>query len=165
MFRLEETCFLVYSGQNSWLIETRLSPRQHRNHYDHSCRSQTHADGQDKQKLLRKGHIALPDNTLSRGTIFSKKQEKKVSRNNRCTITPARGLKAPAWTLNFLPRQETKSQLAHIISLIYSAPKPKLLNMAFNLACYLCFWKTRTASFKASIASLLAGLPTSPWGH
>lgn len=78
------------------------------------------------------------------------------------TIVMATGLKAPPWTLSFTPCQETKSQLTPIVSLIYSALKPKLLNMAFNLACYLCFWKTRTASFKASIAFLPAGLPTSP---
>lgn len=107
-------------------------------------------------------HMAPPDNTLSSGTIFAKSR-RKISRNDGCTIVLATGLKAPAWTLSFTPCQETKSHLTPIISLIHSTLKPKLLNMAFNLACYLCFWKTRTASFKASIAFLPAGLPTSPW--
>lgn len=54
-------------------------------------------------------------------------------------IVSATGLKAPARTLSFTPCQETTSQLTPIVPLIYSALKPKLLNMAFSLACYLCF--------------------------
>lgn len=46
-FRLEKSCFLVYSGQNSWLAEICLLSHKHRNHYHHSCKSQACTDGWD----------------------------------------------------------------------------------------------------------------------
>lgn len=78
--------------------------------------------------------MAPPDNTLCSGTIFSKSQKKQL-------FAPSYQQQAlklqPEHSASFLARK--KSLLTPIISLIYSALKPKLLNMAFNLAYYLCF--------------------------
>lgn len=47
IFQLEKNSFFIYSGQNSWVAEISLSPHKHRNHYHHSHKFQTCANGWD----------------------------------------------------------------------------------------------------------------------
>lgn len=107
--------------------------------------------------------MAPPDNTLSSGTVFSKSQKKNQQVQWMAPPYQQQVLKLQPERSALLPARRQRATL-HPSFLSYTqALKPKLLNMAFYLVWYLCFWKPRTANLEARITILRAELPTSPW--
>lgn len=111
-FSWKKTCFLVYSGQNSWIADLSLTPQAQESLSPFSQIPDT-CQWMGLAGAAQANPQGTPWNyTLLQWPYFPQKPDEKSAGAMGGTIVLATGLKVPAWKLSFTPCLETEPNTA-----------------------------------------------------